>query len=272
MINCNDWPISVCTWSLGNDFEKIGVLRDQTGIGHLNLSLSPAIAGEKDYLARVRKEGWQISATMVDFPQEDYSTLEAIKATGGIVPEECWETNRKRVLMAIDMTSRMGVEYLMFHFGFIEETDAESDRKFHQRVEFLANTAARNRVKLLMETGQEAADELRGFLERLNHPALCVNFDPANMILYDKDNPNDAVRILAPWIRHIHVKDAIRTKQKGTWGQEVPWGTGQVDTEKFLETLKEVNFSGALAIEREAGDNRLGDIKGAIERLLAFAG
>jgi len=60
---------------------------------------------------------------------------------------------------------------------------------------------------------------------------VAVNFDPANMILYDKGDPIEAVRTLGPWIKHLHVKDATRTEQPGTWGAEVPWGTGQVGRE-----------------------------------------
>jgi len=120
---------------------------------------------------------------------------------------------------------------------------------------------------LLLETGQETAEELRRFLEELDHSAVGVNFDPANMILYDKGNPIDAVKVLAPWVKHLHAKDATRTRKPGTWGAEVPWGDGEVQTAAFLDTLAQVGFKGTLAIEREAGDNRFGDVKLAAERL-----
>ena len=60
-------------------------------------------------------------------------------------------------------------------------------------------------------------------------PNLKVNFDPANMLLYDKGDPLRAVEILGPDIRSVHVKDANRTKVPGTWGEEVPLGQGQVN-------------------------------------------
>jgi L-ribulose-5-phosphate 3-epimerase len=120
-----------------------------------------------------------------------------------------------------------------------------------------------------LETGQESAAELRRFIEEMNHPALGINFDPANMILYNKDEPKAALRILAPWVRHVHIKDAIRTKTPGQWGQEVPWGDGEVGAREFLNTLAAVNYRGALAIEREAGNQRLADIKLAIARCTA---
>jgi sugar phosphate isomerase/epimerase len=125
-------------------------------------------------------------------------------------------------------------------------------------------------IKLLMETGQETADGLRKFLEKLDHPAVVVNIDPANIILYDKGDPIDLAKTLAPWVRHIHIKDAIRTTEPGTWGSEVPWGQGQVETDNFLKTLKEIGYDGTLSIEREAGDDRFGDIKMAAEKLSNF--
>jgi len=113
---------------------------------------------------------------------------------------------------------------------------------------------------------------LRWFLEELGHPAVGVSFDPANMILYNKDDPTQAARILAPWIKHVHIKDAVRTQIPGAWGAEVPWARGEVGGEKFLKVLKEIGFDGVLAIERESGDDRLGDISLALNRLVRFDG
>ena len=268
MIKCNDWPIGVCTWSLGNDFDKLGVLRRQTGLNHIHLAISPALGvNGKDYIDRVREEGWSITATMIDFGQEDYSTLESIRATGGIVPDQYWKENQKRVFEAIDITAELGVRYLTLHFGFIDMTDADVVLKMAGRAKVLADAAAEQNVQLLMETGQEKAGELRRFLEELNHPALGVNFDPANMVLYDKGKPIEAVGTLGDWIKHVHIKDAIRTETPGTWGQEVAWSKGEVGSTEFLKALEEIVFTGALAIEREAGDDRLGDIKATIEAL-----
>ena len=90
------------------------------------------------------------------------------------------------------------------------------------------------------------------------------------MILYDKGNPIQAVKTLGPWIRHVHIKDALRTETPGTWGSEVVWGTGQVGPEAFMAALDEIGYTGALAVEREAGDTRVEDIRTAIENLKQF--
>ena len=72
-----------------------------------------------------------------------------------------------------------------------------------------------------------------------------------------------AVRILEPWIRQIHVKDARRTKVPGTWGEEVPVGTGEVNWTAFFEALQQADFRGDGCIEREAGEQRVVDIRSA---------
>ncbi len=270
---CKNWPVSACTWSLRSDVGRVAEVLKSLDIGAVHLAVRPAL--EKDgraYLDAVRRAGWPVSATMIDFPSEDYSTLESIRRTGGIVPDAPWEENRRLALGAIDITAELGVKGLSLHFGFLEHTAAGYDAKLIGRARLLADAAAKKGVTLLMETGQESAAELKHFLEAINHPALAINFDPANMILYDRGNPLEAVRVLAPWIRHVHAKDAMKTRTPGTWGAEVPWGDGEVNTAGFLRELAAIRFQGALAIEREAGDDRAGDIRKAAERLSAFAG
>lgn len=271
MIKCNDWPIGICSWSLNNDFDKLAAIRDQTQIEHLHLAIEPALGQDGDnYLSRVQKDGWNVTATMIGFPQEDYSTMASIRATGGIVLDQYWEQNRKKIFDAIDVTAQLGTEYITLHLGFINPQDPDQFKKLLERTKILADRALEKNISLLLETGQETAEDLRQFLQQADHPALKVNFDPANMVLYNKGNPIEAVQTLAPWIRHVHIKDAIRSKDPGHWGQEVVWGTGEVDDTKFINALKQIGFTGALAIEREAGEKRLNDIRVAVEKLCSY--
>jgi len=243
----------------------------QLDLEHIHLALRPALAENgAEYLNTVKQQNWTITCGMIDFPREDYSTLDAIKETGGITPDEYWTDNKKMVVQAVDIAAELEVKYLSFHAGFLDHTQPAYAKKFYDRVGVLADAAQYQGVVLLMETGQEYAEDLRQFLEEINHPALGVNFDSANMILYDKGDPIDALYTLAPWIKHIHIKDANRTEIPGTWGAEVPWNTGQVQAGIFLESLAEIDYTGALAIEREAGDQRLEDIRLAAEKLSQF--
>ena len=270
-MKCKNWPIGVCSWSLQTDVNGVVDSMKKIGIDSVHLGVRAGLGADgNDFLSAVQNQDWTISATMIDFPQEDYSTLDSIKVTGGVGPDEYWDHNQELFLGAADVTVKLGVKYLTMHAGFIDESDVSYSEKFYERITSLADAAGEKNIMLLLETGQETAEELRNFLKELNHPAIGVNFDPANMILYDKGNPIEAVKILAPWVKHIHVKDAIRTTQPGTWGAEVPWGDGQVQTGDFLNALEEIGFDGTLAIEREAGNDRFGDVKLAAERLSSY--
>ena len=75
------------------------------------------------------------------------------------------------------------------------------------------------------------------------------------------------LRSLLPFVKQVHIKDATRSPQPGVWGEEVVVGTGEVNWQEFFEVLGSGKFSGHLAIEREAGNNRAGDIRTAKEFL-----
>jgi L-ribulose-5-phosphate 3-epimerase len=273
MKRCSHWPIGVCSWSLGTGVAEVGRGMRQLGLSHVHLALGPAMEGQDPgYVSAVQAEDWAITATMIGFPQEDYSTLVTIRRTGGIAPDECWERNRRIFLEAVEVTARLGVKSLSMHLGFINHRDEAYTRKMRERTVYLADRAADQGIILLLETGQETAADLRIFLESLNHPALAVNLDPANMILYGKGDPVAAVEVLSPWIRHVHIKDALQTLLPGTWGTEVRWAEGQVHDKAFLDALKRNGFEGTLAIERESGDSRIEDIQVAVEKLAVYGG
>ena len=117
MISCQNWPIGVCSWSLGNDTEVLTKLMNISGIVHLHLSLDPAlVGGNMNYLETIRKNQWELTASMISFPQEDYSSLESIKNTGGIIPNKHWESNKEKILNAIKLTNNLDLKFLTFHF------------------------------------------------------------------------------------------------------------------------------------------------------------
>ena len=264
----NNWNIGVCSWSLQKSIEYVADTMKDLGLTHIHLAARPALGkeGEK-YLEFVNNQNWTISCMMIDFPQEDYSTLDTIRTTGGIVPDEYWDTNKNLFLSAIEITAKLKVALLSTHIGFIDHNQPDQTKKLQDRVRFIGDISAEKDITLLLETGQETAEDLKCFLEELDHPAIGVNFDPANMILYDKGDPIEALKVLGQWIKHVHIKDALRTETPGNWGLEVPWGTGQVDQERFFASLKDIGFKGTLAIEREGGDDRVADIRQAVTEL-----
>lgn len=261
--------LAVCSWSLqpasaGDFFQKLAA----TGIARVSIALDPirenAGGGWADFQGHCARQGVTCVSGMMTAIGEDYSTLESIKRTGGVVPDQHWEGNWRNFQANADLAVQLGLQFVMFHAGFLPHE--ESDPDFAKLVDRLARVAglfAARGIQVGFETGQESADTLAAFLRHLDRPNVGINFDPANMLLYDKGDPIAALRTLGPWLRQCHLKDAVRTRVPGTWGEEVVLGTGQVDWRAFFGVLRDLGFTGDLAIEREAGTQRVADIRTA---------
>jgi len=262
-----DWNIGVCSWSLGNDLESLSSLKQEIGISTVHLHIRPELGSRNlDFIEHVLNNSWNITCGMVSFEQEDYSTLDTIKTTGGIVPNQYWSENKSKVCNAVDILSGLNVPCLSFHFGFLDTNNID----LLERVKVLADYAGSKGVMLLMETGQESAQELADFIGKINHPAVGINFDPANMILYGKGEPVKSLQPLKSWLKNVHVKDAITSPKNGCWGKEVPWGQGEVNSGQFLTELVKIGYQGALHAEREQGTNKYADIISAISKIRKF--
>jgi sugar phosphate isomerase/epimerase len=269
--------IAVCSWSLqpASPRELVDKL-SATGIRRVQLALdplreSPEIWGETATLFRQNKIG--IVSGMFGCFGEDYSTLETIRATGGLAPDATWEQNRKSIRADAEIAAKLGLRLVTFHAGFLpHEKSDPAFAKMLERLRTIADIFAAQEMALGLETGQETATALAAFLVELNRPNVGVNFDPANMILYDKGNPVEALRVLSPWLRQVHIKDARRTKIPGVWGTEVAVGSGEVDWPAFFAALRGLNFTGNLVIEREAGGQRVADIVAARKLVLQQLG
>jgi sugar phosphate isomerase/epimerase len=195
---------------------------------------------------------------------EDYSSLESIRLTGGISPDSTWEQNWKNIQSTAALAHLLGLKLVTFHAGFLPHLQTDNQfSKMLGRLDQVATLFERANIELGLETGQETAPLLLGLLKKLNRPNVAVNFDPANMILYGKGDPIEALQVLGGWIRQVHLKDATPTKVPGTWGEEVPAGKGAVDWPAFFNTLKQLKFAGPIVIEREAGTQRVEDIRRA---------
>lgn len=260
--------VAVCSWSLQPASPQDLITKLQaTGVRRVQLALDPLRESPAIWETTQRmfhSAGIAIVSGMFGCVGEDYSTLDTIRATGGIAPDVTWPQNWQNIQATVALAKSLGMKLVTFHAGFLPHDDQDPNFvKLKQRLSEVAELFGAHGIALGLETGQETAAALRVFLQKLDCPNLGVNFDPANMLLYDKGNPIDALRTLGPWIRQVHIKDARRTKIPGTWGEEVVAGTGEVNWPAFFTTLQQVGFKGDLCIEREAGNQRVADIGAA---------
>ena len=114
---------------------------------------------------------------------------------------------------------------------------------------------------LLFETGQETPVVLLRLFEEINTGNLFINLDPANLILYGKANPVDAMDVFGDYVRGVHAKDGLYPTNGRQLGHEVKVGEGKVNFPALLKLLKEHGYDGSLTIEREiSGEQQLLDI------------
>jgi sugar phosphate isomerase/epimerase len=171
-----------------------------------------------------------------------------------------------------DFARLLGCDVVGLHIGVVPHDNKSKD--YADVVEVtrtLCDHAAKNEQAIHLETGQETADALLGFIADTQRSNLFINFDPANMILYGTGQPIEALRKVGKYVRSVHCKDATWSDLPGqTWGAEVPLGKGQVDIGLYLQTLKEIGYSGPLTIEREIPqepDRQKAEIQHAVELL-----
>lgn len=269
--------LGVCSWSLGPASpEELIRQTHAIGIPRLQLALDPVRRQPEVWGAVARQcaeAGISLVSGMFGTVGEDYSSLESIRRTGGVLPDETWDQNWENIQANAELAASMHLRLVTFHAGFIPHDTADPGHaKMLHRLRLIADVFAAKKIDLALETGQETAATLRDFLHQLGRVSLGVNFDPANMILYDKGDPIEALEILLPFLKQVHLKDGLRTTTPGAWGREVVVGTGQVKWREFFQILEKANFSGYCCIEREAGPERLRDIASARKFVTQFVG
>ena len=260
--------LGVCSWSLKpRSPQDLAQKAHWCGVDCLQLALDPLRTGAWGVDETVRAlsaAGLEVRSGMLAMAGEDYSTLESIRATGGVGPDARWPENLAAAHAAAELAWRLRLPLVTFHAGFLPERRDDPRRAvLLLRLATLVDVFAARGVAVGFETGQEHATTLLELLADLARPTAGVNFDPANLLLYGMDEPVGALARLAPHVRQVHVKDACRPTTPGQWGAEVPAGTGQVEWDAFLGTLRRVAPRVDLMIEREAGDDRVGDVRRA---------
>lgn len=195
-------------------------------------------------------------------------------STIGLVPEKTRAARMGALKEVSDFARLVGINQVQTHCGFIPEDPA--DPKYAGTVEAIravAQYCQGNGQYFLMETGQETPTTMSRMIRDVAMPNLAVGLDTANLILYGKANPVDAVDIIGPHVRSVHAKDGKWPTDPSKLGQEVLIGEGLVDFKKVFEKLHRLGYSGAITIERETnGPQQIADVKAEkvyLENILA---
>lgn len=184
-------------------------------------------------------------------------------STIGLVPPKTRAARIDALRQVSDFAKLIGVQQVQTHCGFIPEDPA--DALYPGTVEAIRTVAQRcheNGQYFLMETGQETPTTMSRMIRDVKMPNLAVGLDTANLILYGKANPVDAVDILGTHVRSVHAKDGKWPTDPSELGEEVLIGKGLVDFKTVFTKLHKLGYQGAITIEREtSGPQQVEDVK-----------
>jgi len=194
--------------------------------------------------------------------------------TIGLVPRETREARIAHIKKASDFAKQCGIAAVQTHCGFIPENpNVPVYKETVAALREIAGYCKRNGQNFRYETGQETPITLVRAIQDVGLDNQGVNFDLANLILYGKANPVDAIELLGPYVQGIHAKDGLWPTNPRQLGQEVAIGKGKVDFPRIIARLKELNYRGAVTIEREiSGPQQVEDVRAAkvyLEKLIA---
>ncbi len=265
-------PIGVFT-SIGSGLGASLDAVKQLGVHTVHLHAPPADLRRPEKAAEIRDQfgdaGIAVTVVFCGFEGESYETIPIVQQTIGLVPEATRAKRLKETLEISDFAKALGVDVIAMHLGAVPENPNDEDYPtIVEAVREVCDHSRDNGQGFHLETGQETVEALIRFIQGVGRENLAINFDPANMILYNAGEPIEALKKVGVYVKSVHCKDAKKTRSPGQkWYEDCPLGEGDVGMDVFIRTLKEIGYDGPLTIEREYSEDQAGDIHEAVKLL-----
>ena len=215
--------------------------------------------------ALAEKHGIQISSFWCGWEGPKVWDFYEGQRTLGLVPPQYREMRVKNLCDGADFAHRIGLTDVATHMGFIPECPFDPNfEPLCDAIRTVAQHLKTNGQYLLFETGQETPVTMLRCFEQVGMDNLGVNLDTANLILYGKANPVDALDVFGKYVRNLHAKDGFYPVNGHDLGEEVRLGDGKVDFPALFRKLKELGYDSWVTIEREiSGEQQDEDIRHA---------
>lgn len=189
----------------------------------------------------------------------------------GFVTEDARTSRMLFACRQLLWAKKQGIDFITCHVGNLSNIgDGAPYERLVADFKQLLKFAEDNGQFFLFETGPEPVAGLKKIFHDIDSPALGINFDPANMLIYNNDDPAVVVRELWQYIKVVHCKDAVRPTEPGKYGKETVLGQGDTHFIDIMGDLLRRGFRGPLIIERELppGPVQRKDVADAIQLLL----
>ena len=208
------------------------------------------------------KHGVTISAAWVGWQGPAVWNFYEGQKTLGLIPEEYREMRVGNLCDGADFAKKLGVTDVITHMGYIPENPYDPNwGGFCIAVRTVARHLKANGQFLLFETGQETPVTMLRCFETVGCDNLGINLDTANVILYGKANPVDALEVFGKYVRNLHAKDGCWPTNGRELGRETAIGQGKVNFKALFAKLHELGYDSWVTIEREIeGGQQLTDI------------
>ena len=216
--------------------------------------------------AAMKKHGVTITAFWCGWEGRAVWDFYEGQLTLGLVPSDCRHDRLKMLMEGSDFAKKLGVTDFVTHVGFLPDNPYE--RKYEEVLtacRAIVEKCRKNGQNFLFETGQETPITLKRAIQDiervLGQGNVGINLDPANLIMYGKSNPVDALEVFGEYVMGVHGKDGKYPTDGHFLGDEVPLGQGKVNFPVFVEKLRKVGYEGDITIEREiTGEEQKKDI------------
>ena len=201
------------------------------------------------------------------FPGQDWARG---RETIGLTPPETRAERIARACRTADWAKELGIYQIAVHVGYLPEDAGSSNyQSFIRAMRSFTRLLESNGQFLAYETGQEPLDLLLAVMADIGTDNQRINFDPANLLYYNNNDPMEFVEKVSDRIVHIHCKDAVRPLPGAEFGRETRLGEGDTNFCNLFRKLYAGGYRGPLTIEREIreGEELDRDIRNAIRLL-----
>ncbi len=159
---------------------------------------------------------------------------------------ETSKQNIEKTLQCIDLASDIGAPNIRVFGGQMKVSREDAIKLVADSLHSVAEYAKQRGVTVCMETHDDWCnpDHVASVMRLVNHPSIAVNWDIMHPVRAKFATMDQAFETLKPWIKHLHVHDAIA----GT-ADLVPIGTGGYDHRRAIKLLLTINYGGYISGE-----------------------
>lgn len=170
----------------------------------------------------------------------------------GLVAKEYRQKRVDAMLQLSDLAKACNIPMVETHVGYIPENP--NDPVYAETIIALKKVVGycqKNKQIFLYHAGQESPTTLLRAIKDVGFDNQGIGMDTANLIMYDRGHPTNALKVYGNYIKLVNFKDGLYPTDPVNLGKEVPIGRGEVNFPVFIKALKESGYTGPVIIERE---------------------